>query len=48
MCPVGSYDKEGMKQVKILVEEYYVRAVPGGMGGAKLAGNTLRALKGKK
>jgi branched-chain amino acid aminotransferase len=48
MCPVGSYYKEGIKPVKILVEQHYVRAVPGGTGGAKTAGNYASSLKGQE
>lgn len=48
MCPVGSYYKEGMKPVKILVEEHYVRAVLGGTGAAKTAGNYASSLKGQE
>lgn len=48
MSPVGSYYKEGIKPVKILVEEHYVRAVPGGTGGAKTAGNYASSLKGQE
>ena len=48
MCPVGSYYKEGIKPVKILVEENYVRAVEGGTGGAKTAGNYASSLKGQE
>ncbi|WP_428910420.1 branched-chain amino acid aminotransferase [Niallia sp. Krafla_26] len=48
MCPVGSYYKEGILPVKILVEEHYVRAVPGGTGGAKTAGNYASSLKGQE
>lgn len=48
MCPVGSYYKEGIKPVKILVEQNYVRAVPGGTGGAKTAGNYASSLKGQE
>ena len=48
MCPVGSYYKEGIQPVKILVEQHYVRAVPGGTGGAKTAGNYASSLKGQE
>lgn len=48
MCPVGSYYKEGMKPVKILVEQHYVRAVEGGTGAAKTAGNYAGSLKGQE
>jgi len=39
MSPVGSYYSGGLKPTKILVENEYVRAVRGGMGFAKAAGN---------
>ncbi|MDY6970700.1 MAG: branched-chain amino acid aminotransferase [Thermodesulfobacteriota bacterium] len=37
--PVGAYYKEGLNPVKIHVEDYFVRAAPGGTGEAKTAGN---------
>ena len=43
--PVGAYYPEGFNPVKILVEEDYVRAAPGGMGEAKTAGNYAASLK---
>lgn len=48
MSPVGSYYKEGINPVKILVEEQYVRAVVGGTGEAKTAGNYASSLKGSE
>ena len=39
MCPVGAYYPEGFNPVKIFVTEKYVRAVPGGVGHVKTAGN---------
>ncbi|WP_418792425.1 branched-chain amino acid aminotransferase [Phosphitispora sp. TUW77] len=39
LSPVGAYYAEGFKPVKIWVENKYVRAVKGGMGMAKTAGN---------
>ncbi|MFZ5758117.1 MAG: branched-chain amino acid aminotransferase [Thermodesulfobacteriota bacterium] len=39
MSPVGAYYKEGFNPVKIFVTDKYVRAVPGGVGEAKTAGN---------
>ncbi|MBI4562127.1 MAG: branched-chain amino acid aminotransferase [Candidatus Rokubacteria bacterium] len=44
LSPVGAYYPEGMNPVKILVMEKYVRAVPGGMGDAKTAGNYAASL----
>ncbi len=38
-CPVGAYYPEGFDPVKIFVTDKYVRAVPGGVGAAKTAGN---------
>ena len=42
--PVGSYYPEGLNPVKIYVEQKYVRAVPGGTGEAKTAGNYAASL----
>lgn len=39
LSPVGSYYANGMKPVSIKVEEHYTRAVRGGTGMAKTAGN---------
>lgn len=39
LCPVGSYYKNGLKPVGIYVEDEYVRAVRGGTGFTKCAGN---------
>lgn len=44
LSPVGAYYPEGMNPVKILVMEKYVRAVPGGLGDAKTAGNYAASL----
>ena len=44
LCPVGPYYAEGLKPVKIYVEDEYVRAVKGGMGYAKTAGNYAASL----
>lgn len=38
-CPVGAYYPEGFNPVKIFVTDKYVRAVPGGVGHVKTAGN---------
>ncbi len=43
--PVGAYYSEGFKPVKIYVEDKYVRAVPGGVGEAKTAGNYAASVK---
>ena len=48
MSPSGSYYKGGMKPVKILVEQNYVRAVAGGTGAAKTGGNYAASLKGQE
>jgi branched-chain amino acid aminotransferase len=45
MSPVGAYYKEGINPVKIAVESEYVRAVAGGTGNAKTAGNYAASLK---
>ncbi|WP_209122677.1 branched-chain amino acid aminotransferase [Alkalihalobacillus sp. BA299] len=39
LSPVGSYYREGINPVKIFVEEEFTRAVRGGTGMAKTAGN---------
>lgn len=44
LCPVGAYYKEGLNPVKILATDRYVRAVPGGLGAAKTAGNYAASL----
>lgn len=44
MSPVGSYYKEGINPVKIVVEQQYVRAVKGGTGEAKTGGNYASSL----
>ncbi|MCH1624120.1 branched-chain amino acid aminotransferase [Fredinandcohnia quinoae] len=45
LSPVGAYYKEGINPVKIAVENDYVRAVAGGTGNAKTAGNYAGSLK---
>ena len=45
MSPVGAYYPEGLNPVKIYVENEYVRAVRGGMGFAKTAGNYAASIK---
>jgi len=44
--PVGAYYKEGMNPVRILASDKYVRAVKGGLGAAKTAGNYAASLFG--
>ncbi len=44
LCPVGAYYTEGFNPVKILVEDEFVRATPGGVGEAKTAGNYAASL----
>ncbi len=44
LCPVGSYYKEGINPVRIYVEDQYCRAVRGGMGFTKTAGNYAASL----
>lgn len=48
LSPVGSYYAEGINPIKILVENEFVRAVKGGTGGAKTAGNYASALKAQE
>ncbi|MDH5525122.1 MAG: branched-chain amino acid aminotransferase [Desulfobulbaceae bacterium] len=44
LSPVGAYYPEGFNPVKIFVTDKYVRAVPGGVGNAKTAGNYAASL----
>lgn len=44
LCPVGAYYKEGFNPVKIWVTDNYVRAVRGGTGEVKTAGNYAASL----
>jgi branched-chain amino acid aminotransferase len=44
LSPVGAYYPEGMNPVKIKVIDQYVRAVVGGIGEAKTAGNYAASL----
>jgi branched-chain amino acid aminotransferase len=48
MSPVGAYYPEGLNPVKIFVEDHYVRAVKGGVGEAKTAGNYAAGLKAQE
>ncbi|TNJ67597.1 branched-chain amino acid aminotransferase [Paenibacillus hemerocallicola] len=48
MSPVGAYYKEGIHPVKINVENKYVRAVRGGTGFAKTAGNYASSIKAQE
>ncbi len=45
LSPSGAYYKEGLAPVGIYVEDKYVRAVRGGFGFAKTAGNYAASLK---
>jgi branched-chain amino acid aminotransferase len=45
LSPVGAYYASGFNPVKIMVEDKYVRAVPGGTGEAKTGGNYASSLK---
>ncbi len=45
LSPVGAYYAAGFNPVNILVEDHYVRAVPGGTGEAKTGGNYASSLK---
>ena len=45
LSPVGAYYAEGINPVKIYVEDEYVRAVKGGIGFAKTAGNYAASIK---
>jgi branched-chain amino acid aminotransferase len=44
LSPVGAYFAEGLKPVKILVTDKYVRAVQGGLGAAKTSANYAASL----
>jgi branched-chain amino acid aminotransferase len=44
LSPVGPYYAEGINPVKILATDTYVRAVSGGLGAAKTAGNYAASL----
>ncbi len=48
LSPVGAYYPEGFNPIKILVTRDYVRAVPGGVGEAKTAGNYAASLIGSE
>ncbi|SFL87187.1 branched chain amino acid aminotransferase apoenzyme [Gracilibacillus orientalis] len=48
LSPVGTYYEEGINPVKIAVENQYVRAVKGGTGEAKTAGNYASSLKAQE
>ncbi len=45
LSPVGAYYPEGIDPVRIYIERKYVRAVRGGMGFTKTAGNYAASLK---
>jgi branched-chain amino acid aminotransferase len=44
LCPVGPYYAEGFNPISISVEDQYVRAVKGGTGNVKAAGNYAASL----
>lgn len=44
LSPVGAYYAEGLKPVKIFVEDRYTRAAPGGLGAIKAAANYAASL----
>lgn len=45
LSPVGSYYKDGLKPVRIWVEEKYIRAAPGGLGATKAGANYASSLR---
>lgn len=47
LSPSGSYFKGGLQPVSIFVEQHYVRAVQGGVGFAKTAGNYAASMMGQ-
>lgn len=48
LSPVGAYYEQGINPVDIYVEDKYVRAVRGGMGFVKTAGNYAASLKAQE
>lgn len=48
LSPVGAYYAEGINPVTIHVESEFVRAVAGGVGNAKTAGNYAAAMKAQE
>ncbi|MHA1793223.1 MAG: branched-chain amino acid aminotransferase [Promethearchaeota archaeon] len=48
LSPVGAYYATGFSPVKLLVEDHYVRAAPGGVGFAKASGNYAASLLAAK
>ncbi|WEG11808.1 branched-chain amino acid aminotransferase [Pullulanibacillus sp. KACC 23026] len=48
LSPVGAYYGDQLAPVKIYVEEHYVRAVLGGVGHVKTAGNYAASLKAQE
>jgi branched-chain amino acid aminotransferase len=44
LSPVAAYYKEGFNPIKLLVEDYYIRAAVGGVGNAKTGGNYAASL----
>ncbi|OGU13087.1 MAG: branched chain amino acid aminotransferase [Geobacteraceae bacterium GWC2_53_11] len=45
LSPVGAYYAAGFNPINIMVEDHFVRAVPGGTGEAKTGGNYASSLK---
>ncbi|WP_419182294.1 branched-chain amino acid aminotransferase [Paenibacillus radicis (ex Xue et al. 2023)] len=45
LSPGGAYYEEGLKPIRIFVDNHYVRAVQGGTGHAKTPGNYASSLK---
>jgi branched-chain amino acid aminotransferase len=45
LSPVGSFYKGGLSPTKLLVEDEYIRAAPGGTGYAKVGGNYAGSVK---
>lgn len=45
LSPVGAYYSAGFNPINILVEDHYVRAVPGGTGEAKTGGNYASSIR---
>lgn len=45
LSPVGAYYSEGQTNIKIWVEDEYLRAAPGGLGNTKAAANYAGSLK---
>ncbi|KAM0848164.1 hypothetical protein ACQ4PT_054556 [Festuca glaucescens] len=48
VSPVGNYFKEGLAPIKLIIEDNFHRAAPGGTGGVKTIGNYASVLKAQR